>query len=295
MELRTTFMLYTLVALAGTASADEQHREIEASPDGTVTISNVAGSIEVSGWSRNVVEVDADLGSDVEELVVECDGDEVLVKVRVPRNKGRNDISSRLNVRVPERSSLDVAGVSADIEVRDVFGEQRLHSVSGDVVTQAFESDVSVEVVSGDVEVLGDRKPIHAKITSVSGDVDVAGLHGDIEASSVSGDLTIADGRFQRADAHTVNGDLVFRGEMIEGGRLDIETVNGSVNLHFDGDIAARYDIETFNGAIRNCYGPESQRTSRYTPGRELKFTEGSGATRVTIRTLNGGVRMCRD
>jgi len=295
MKLGTTFTLYALVALTGTALADEAHREIDASPDGTVTISNVAGSIEVSGWSRNVVEVDADLGADVEELVVERNGDEVLVKVRVPRNHGRQDISSKLNLRVPERSSLDVAGVSSDIEVRDVFGEQRLHAVSGDVVTQAYEADISVEVVSGDVEVLGDRKPIHATITSVSGDVDVSGLHGDIETSTVSGDLTIADGRFERAEAHTVNGDLVIRAEMIEGGRLDIETVNGSVDVHFDGEIEARYDIGTFNGSIRNCYGPEAQRTSRYTPGRELKFTEGSGATRVTIRTLNGSLRMCRD
>ena len=296
MEFRKIFSFCLLGALAANAqAANEQHREIEASPTGSVTISNVAGSIEVSGWSRNLVEVDADLGWDVEELIVERDGDDVLVKVKVPRNSGRSDISSELVLRVPERSSLDVAGVSADIEVRGVFGEQRLHAVSGDVVTQAFESDISIEVVSGDVEVLGDRKAMHSKITSVSGDIDAAALHGDIESSTVSGDLTIADGRFERADVHTVNGDLVFRGAMVDGGRLDVETVNGSVNVQFDGEIEARYDIETFNGSIRNCFGPEAQRTSRYTPGRELKFSEGSANTRVTIRTLNGGVRVCKD
>jgi DUF4097 and DUF4098 domain-containing protein YvlB len=296
--MRTLKALALAVLMAGMATAaqaaNEQQRTIEASADGKVTISNVAGSIEVMGWSRNEVQVDADLGWDVEELIVERDGDEVLVKVKTPRDS-RGNISSELVVRVPENSSLDVAGVSSDIEVRDVYGEQTLHAVSGDVVTQAFAADISVEAVSGDVEVSGDRKPIYFAASTVSGDLDVAGVHGNIEATTVSGDLTIAEGRFERANANSVNGDIVLRAELMDGGRLDMETINGSIDLHFDGEVAARFDIETFNGNIRNCFGPEAQRTSRYTPGRSLKFTEGSGDARVTIRTLNGNLRMCRD
>ena len=58
--------------------------------------------------------------------------------------------------------------------------------------------------------------------------------------------------------------------------------------------MSARFDIETFNGSIDNCFGPEPVRTSRYTPGRELRFTEGDGNARVAIKTLNGGLRLCK-
>ena len=45
-------------------------------PTAKLSISNTAGDIEVSGWSRNEVEVAADLGWGVEELIVERNKDE---------------------------------------------------------------------------------------------------------------------------------------------------------------------------------------------------------------------------
>ena len=110
--------------LGGSAFADTTvNKTIDASADGVVSVSNVAGSIEVVGWSRSAVKVEATLGDDVEELIFERDGDEVTIKVKVPRNHGR-DISSDIVVSVPEDSSLGVSGVSADIEIEDVLGEQ---------------------------------------------------------------------------------------------------------------------------------------------------------------------------
>lgn len=285
-------ILLMLWALSATAA--EERRTVEASSDGNVSVSNVAGSIEIYGWSRDQVEVRADLGSGVEELIVERDGDNVTVRVKTPRNGSRN-IGSDLVIRVPEMSSIDVGAVSADIEVSGVYGEQRLHAVSGDVVTAAYGSDIQAEVVSGDIEIVGDGKAILSELTSVSGDIETSGLSGEIEASSVSGDLEILNGVFSRGQVNTVNGEIVFRAELLDGGRLDMETINGRIDLHFDGEIDARFDIETFNGSIRSCFGPNAERTSRYTPGQELKFTEGSGSARVTLRTLNGSLTMCRD
>ena len=292
----TVFPAATLavILLAADAAADEQTRRIDAASDGNVSISNVAGSIEVAGWSRNEVEVVADLGRNVEELIVERDDDDVVIKVQVPRRSSRN-ISSDLAIRVPENSSIDVSGVSADIDIADVFGEQRLHAVSGDVETEVYEADVQAESVSGDIEIDGDEEDTVARLSSVSGDIEVLGLSGTIEATSVSGDLAIADGSFERVQANTVNGDLVFRARLEDGGKMDLETINGGVDVHFEGGISARFDIETFNGGIRNCFGPDPKRTNQYAPGRELKFTEGGGQSRVTIRTLNGSTRLCRD
>ena len=290
-----TFAVTALILLAATTAAAEERRTVDASPDGLVTISNTAGSVSVQGWSRNQVEVTADLGRNVEELVVERDGNEVLVKVKLPRGRHSHSGGSDLAVRVPENSSLKINGVSADITVSDVFGALRLQSVSGDVETDAFAADVDIETVSGDIEIEGDGKDARTRVSSVSGDVDMTGLAGEIEATSVSGDLTVVRSSFGRASLNTTNGDMVFHAVLRDNGRLDVETINGEVDIEFDGSVSARFDIETFNGDIRNCFGPKPERTSRYAPGRELVFTEGDGSGRVIIRTLNGDLRLCRD
>jgi len=290
------FISMALIGSLGVAPAfaDDVNEIMDADSDGTVTVSNVSGSVEVQGWSRSQVEVTGELGSRVEELIFERDDDEILIKVKVPRNSN-GGISSDLSISVPVGSSLQVHTVSADITVSDVEGEQELESVSGDIETEAHASDIELGSVSGDVEVQGDNQSIRSRLNTVSGDIESDSLAGEINAESVSGDLSAINGSFERAMLNTVNGEIVYRAALLDGGRMDVETVNGSVDIEYDGDVSARFDIETFNGSIRNCFGPDSVRTSRYAPGRELKFTEGDGSGRVTINTLNGSVRLCKN
>lgn len=279
--------------LATTALADEVDRTLDAAPDGQVDISNIAGSVTVSGWSRNQVEVTGTLGRNVEELIFERNKNTITIKVKVPR-RGKRGIDSYLTVRVPEKSSIEVSGVSADIEVADVSGEQRLHTVSGDVKTESVANDVRAESVSGDVEVGGTNSESETSTSTVSGDVTLFRVSGIVRAESVSGDIVVDEGAFDRVSLEAVNGDIVFQAGLRNAGRFSAETVNGDIEVEFDGDVSARIDIDTFNGRIRNCFGPEPERSNKYTPGWGLRFTEGDGAGRIDISTLNGGVSICR-
>jgi DUF4097 and DUF4098 domain-containing protein YvlB len=290
----STLFAFLGVALAHAAKADEVYRKLDAAAAGTVAIENTAGSVLVRGWSKNEVEVSGDLGSDVEELVFDRDGNVVNVHVKTRRGSGRSS-DTDLVVRVPERSTVKISGVSLDIEISDVRGAQRVSTVSGDVTSRAYDSDVDIESVSGDVDVRGGGESARTHVSTVSGDIEVVDLAGEIEITSVSGDLGVYGGRWSRVAANTTSGDFDFKGELLGKGRLDVETINGDLELFFNGDLSAELDIETFNGEIRNCFGPKATRTSRYAPGRELKFTEGGGDGRVTIRTLNGDLRLCKD
>jgi len=281
------------VLLAFPAMAEEVEKTLDAAPDGHVDVSNTAGSVTVSGWSRDQVEVTGTLGRNVEELVVERNKDKITIQVKGPRKSGRG-IDSDLHINVPQGSSIDVGAVSADIEVTEVLGEQRLHTVSGDVTTDSAANDVMAESVSGDVEVKGDNSVNETEASTVSGDVTLFRVSGTVSADSVSGDVVIDEGSFSRVDMSTVNGELLFQAELQKGGKLSAETVNGDIEVEFAGDVSARIDVDTFNGRIRNCFGPEAERTSKYTPGWELAFTEGAGDGRVDISTMNGGVNLCR-
>lgn len=287
-------ILFTIGLLfAFPAFGEDVSKSLEAAPDGRVDISNIAGSVIVRGWSRNEVEVTGTLGRNVKELVFERDGNRVTIQVKVPRHGGHG-IDSDLEISVPEKSSIDVSTVSADITVRDVLGEQSLQSVSGDIDIESS-ADLRLESVSGDIEVRGTQKDTETRAGTVSGDVVLYGLSGEIEAESVSGDVTIDQGSFSRATLSTVNGEIIFNGALRDGGRFNGETVNGEIDIDFAGDVSATFDIETFNGSIRNCFGPKAERTSKYAPGWELRFSEGEGAARVALSTVNGSIRVCKD
>jgi DUF4097 and DUF4098 domain-containing protein YvlB len=280
--------------VSSTLAAEDVDQTLQAESDGNVNISNTSGMVTVIGWSRNEVSVSGEIGSGVDELVFERSGDDVDVIVKVRRDHGRS-ISSDLVVRVPEDSSVKVGTVSADIEVSDLQGAQALHSVSGDIDSEAYASDVEIESVSGDIELQGDGKTAAIELSTVSGDVDAQDIAGNADFGSVSGDITVIESVFERVRMNTTNGDIVFRARLLEGGRLSAETINGEVDIEFDGPVSARFDIETFNGDIDNCFGPDPVRTSKYTPGLELKFSEGGGNGRVDINTLNGEISLCRE
>lgn len=285
-------LLASASASASAAAAESVDETIDAASDGRVDISNTAGTIEVYGWSNDRVEVTGELGENVEELILERDGDHVIVKVKVPRKSSKN-ISSDIVVRLPEASSIYVSAVSADILVEGVGGEQSLHTVSGDVDTEVAGSDVEVASVSGDVEVAGAGKETVTQAGSVSGDLVLHGLSGEISASAVSGDVTVNEGSYDRVAIETVNGDLTFLAELRPGGRLDVEGVNGEVEIEFSGKVSAKFEVESFTGRIESCFGPDPVRTSKYAPGWELSFTEGDGDGNVSVSTLNGDIRIC--
>lgn len=291
MKRLTAIVLSTLLAMP--VAAEEVDRTLDAAADGHVWVSNISGSVTINGWSRNEVEVTGELGRKVEELIFERDGDKITIKVKVPRNSGRG-IESDLDIQVPEGSSVDVGTVSADIEIKDVRGELKLNTVSGDIDTEGSLSDISVEAVSGDIEINGQREDAETRANTVSGDVTLFRVSGNASAESVSGDVIIDEGSFDRVSLNTVNGEVLFRGELRDDGRLKAETVNGSVGLEFAEGITGRFEVDTFNGRIDNCFGPKPERTSKYTPGYEWSHEDDSGGARVTVSTLNGDVKICR-
>ena len=294
---KTVFIVLTLM-VAGRAVAADVDETLAADADGHVTVSIISGSIEVSGWDRNEVRVTGSYEDDVEEFIFERDGDEVTIRIETPdQSFGDMDVSAYLVIQVPEDSDLDVGTVSANIDATAVRGDQQLQSVSGNVTTKAYDGDIEASTVSGEVNVESavDESDGEWGLSSVSGDVTATGLSGDLRAEVVSGEIEISGGSYSRVQAESVNGDITLAGSLVGDGRIDMESVNGGIDVRFAGPLSASFEIETFNGRIRNCFGPEPERTSKYAPGLELAFTEGDGDGRVSLATLNGGIEVCKE
>lgn len=285
--------LATLAVPCAARAGEEINRSTTADPAGTVEVSNITGSVKVMGWTRNEVQVTGELGEGAERLEF-TKGDKVTrITVITPNHSGHAD-DSDLEISVPLGSSLSINTVSADVQVQNVHGAQRLQTVSGDVQTQSSGEDVECRTVSGDVTIDGSGKKGLVSITTVSGDATANRVAGEVNGSTVSGTFRLGVGETSRSRLRSTSGDISLNGPVTPDARVDIESISGDVRLDFVGTAPADYDISTFNGEIRNCFGPKSQRTSEYSPGRELRFTEGHGTARIRVKTMNGDIGLCR-
>ena len=107
-----------------------------ADAQGEVDISNVAGTVNVSGWDRNEVRVTGTPGRGRGAARFHQRGKRTLIKVVLKKSTHWGDNGdAELSIRVPAGSRLDVNTVSAEISVKRVSGLQRLQSVSGEIST----------------------------------------------------------------------------------------------------------------------------------------------------------------
>jgi DUF4097 and DUF4098 domain-containing protein YvlB len=286
---RLGLAVMALAAIAAPAVAQQTLNEKRpASKDGVVEVHNVAGSVKVTGWDRDEVEVTGTLGRGSERLEFTGSGARTEVRVVLPRRSHQVD-GSDLEIKVPAGSRLEVDTVSADIGVDMVTGPVRLESVSGRVEVAGGPREFEAKTVSGGIEIAAANAP--GRASSVSGTVVLKGVKGSVEASSVSGAVTVTGDAVSRAELQTTSGDIRFDASLAGNGRLDAKTMSGTVDLRLPAATAADFDVTTFSGDIVNEFGPEARRASEYGPGKELSFSTGAGA-RVVAKSFSGSVHL---
>ncbi len=251
MKYLRTLVLMLLAAGTLTLAGEDIHEKVRASPNGKVEIDNLAGSVSITGWDRDEVEITGTLGKGTERLDVQEKGDRVIIEVVLPSGRNNRIESTELNIRVPRGSEVEVSTVSASIDVSDVDG--------------ALELD------------------------TVSGAVRVKGEPEEVEIGTVSGRITV-EARLERGSFDTVSGNIEARLDLTSRSRVDFDSVTGHIELTVPRGLDADFDISTFSGRIDCDFGPKPRKTSRYVPGAELNFSTGSGGARVSASSFSGRV-----
>jgi DUF4097 and DUF4098 domain-containing protein YvlB len=287
---KTTFLVLVVLAAAGMAQADRMVDETRPlAADGRVEISNISGKIEIIGWSGDGVSITGKLEDGVEELAISSGGNRLSIEVEL-EHRPRNNGSAYLTIKVPTTADVDVETVSADISVDGVMGELQLESVSGRVEVTGETRSVEASSVSGDV--IATSTSGSSELESVSGDIIVRRATGRLEADVVSGNIEIESGNLDSFDAETVSGSIFCGASPTDRGRFTIETMSGTVEMVVSSAINADFYIETYSGSIKNDIGPAPKRTDEYAPGKELRFTNGSGGARISIESFSGSVKI---
>lgn len=289
----------SLALAAGAAHAGNFQRQVTADPRGEVDVSNISGSIVISGWDRPEVSVTADLPSDSQSVKVITGQGRTRVCVTYGGSDGCNSTgwfgggrSVRLEIQVPRQSQLDVSAVSADITSSGVSGTQRLHTVSGDIDAELGSGNDEVDSVSGTVKLRGSGEDGTLHVASVSGDLSVINVAGELEARTVNGTLTASLSPARLVRLNTTSGDIHLSATLASGGTIETETVSGDQKLAVSAAAGYSYQAKTFSGDIDDCFGQRSER-SEYGPGNHLDGTRGAGGGQVRSQSLSGDISLC--
>jgi len=294
----TTLVLALCACLASplllAATPIDQTRPLDAR--GKVEIDNLKGRIQVRAWNRNEVRITGSLGEGVEKLVIEGQGDHLLVRAQYPKQIGawRGDRTgpTDLQLQVPLRADLDIESVSADIDVDGVApGELSIDTVSGKVVVAAAPEHADITTVSGDLQATLNSGDV--KVETVSGDARVSGrLKGQVHGETVSGRLSIDSNgeNLRRLSTGTVSGDTSIAVGMVDGGEIKSQTVSGDIRLRLPRNVSARVNAQSFSGDL-SAPGA-TVRKEEFGPGSSLDQRYGSGAGEIHLETFSGDAKV---
>jgi hypothetical protein len=267
-----------------------------AASDARIEVENVKGSIEVTGWKREEVEVSGSLGENAELQPLGDDPDHIRIRIRYPDGGGwfggGRSGSSKLVVRVPEGSRLSVGSVSADIGIDGMRGELLdAESVSGTVaIGNSAATRISVETVSGSQQLRVDGS--EARVETVSGDIDLEGrIDSRVVMEAVSGELRLmTPAALVEARFGVVSGDVDAQLALQPDARLQAESLSGDVTIRLPRSTSARLEISSFSGSIRSDAGKVIE--AEFGPGSSLETTLGAGAGQISLESFSGDVRV---
>jgi hypothetical protein len=258
--------------------------------NGTVDLSLISGTIDVSAWSRDQVKIEAT--TEHGRLRFTASRSRVGLSVDHEERRGRYRSGRTIyKVVVPRGARLIMQTVSGPITAKGVRGETKAESVSGTIEIEDAGS-LSLESVSGGVRarnVQGD-----ANGESVSGHVIMENVRGDVEAESVSGPIRLSGITAKVVRASTVSGPIQFAGSVDPAGKYEFESHSGTIRLALPDDAGARLSLETFSGSFRSDFPVTLTGDGGFGSGRSAEARIGRGNARIEAQTFSGSILIIR-
>ena len=249
-----------------------------------LTLRNVRGSIEVTGWDRPEVSIVAvkRIGSEwgaresFDQTTVEMtqDGRRVMVRTSRPgpgllgwMGIGRMPPQVFFTIKVPATS---------EVSVRTVDGPIKISNIIGSVYARTVGSDIQLEHVGGQVILSG----VSARVMGT----EVAGTVG---AKTVSGDVTLTQSRLSSFWGKSVDGTVSLETTIDPAGTYDLHTVSGSFHLLVPPSSKLSAQMRGVSG--RGMCDLPAQVNQNMQPGRsEWRAVVNGGGAALAFKTVSG-------
>lgn len=268
----------------------------DATPTARVSISNIAGTVNVIAWDRNEVQVSGRLGDGAKPLAITGSNGNLEIKVEPQGGSGwfnwggdSKMAPTTLELHVPKAASLDVDVISAPLVIDGMDGGSiQVNTVSGKARINARTPSLKVDSVSGGIEQAGHAE--QAALQTVSGEILAPALGGNVELQTISGRIQANGGPWQKLTLSTVSGDVQITGALASGGSIGIDSMSGDVQLQLPANTSASLHASSFSGDLRSDFG--TSKKPEHGPGSSLDARLGTGTGKINIETFSGDLRV---
>jgi hypothetical protein len=288
-----------LLLVAPLAAQQKIDRRIAISPDASIRIYNLIGSIRIIGWDRDSIVVTGSVPPGGGSFFMGGAGRGAKLGIE-RQDEMKEGQPAVLEVRVPRAARLWVKAGSASVVATGLTGELECSSIDGSIRVEGSLRLVVAESMDGNLNVAGAIDVVRLK--GGGGTITLRGARGDVLATTVGGAIVASDGAVTRAHLETVSGTIAYDGTVSPRGTLDVATHSGDVTLRLPPDISAEFDLGSFDGAI--LYGlsgksegkgeGKGEGTPKMYRGKPLSFTTGAGDARVIVRSFKGEIRILK-
>lgn len=275
------------------------HYSYDIAPNGRVNVESFNGSIEISGWDENKVDISGTKYASTEQmrdaLKIETHNTEDSVDVRSIRpSSSMGSMGTRYVIRVPRKAQLDrITTSNSSIRIHDVAsaahlkssnGSIRVGNVSGDVEARTSNSSIELDSVRGNAALKTSNGRIHAE--NISG-----GCDAETSNSSISIHLENAPSTPLRLV--TSNGSIELAMDKAPKSDIRAETRNSSITLRLPASTSARVTAETSNSSITSDFDVHSELQGESRKN-HLEGVIGGGGPRIDLSSSNGHIRIMK-
>lgn len=267
---------------------DRQEKQFNVTGKPDVSLTTFDGAIEVRPWDRQEVQVVVEKrasnkeSADEIEIHSEQNANRIVIDVKVPRHEGFLHVhhrSAKLIVFVPASSNVTAKSGDGSIDVEGITGQVEMRSGDGSIRGRRLDGDINVHTGDGSI-----------RLESMNGSLRVTTGDGSI----------VADGTFTNVRARTGDGSVRIEVEpgSASSGDWDISTGDGTVTVALPEGFGAEIDAHTGDGRIHlqdltltNVTGRVGRSTVRGRlgdGGSSLRVRSGDGS--ITLKRSDAGV-----
>ena len=265
---------------------------------GRFSIENFNGSVEISGWDRNEVEIDgtkyARTKAYLDEVKIDVQSSANLLSIRTipPVDRWNTNSGAKYVIRVPRRTVIDMAGSSnGHVKLDGVDGMAKIRTSNGGVTARSVKGMVEATTSNGNVEL----EDVVGGVRVVTSNAWVHGdnLHGEFNARTSNGGI-----RARLFDvpsnatvkAATSNGGVDLTLDRVRGD-IRASTSNSNITLRVPSSTNAQLDARTSNASVSSDLAVTGQRSNSK---KHLEGTIGSGGPQIDLSTSNGSIRITK-
>ena len=230
---RLAVLTLMILSVAATLLAANFQKEVEASPGESLSVELRGGSIEVVGWNRDAVRVDATIsGREVSDSDIQVRRTRRGVEIDDRGSRRRGNTRVELRVQVPERFNLDLRTMGGTIAVENVSGSLEGKTMGGELRLSRLAGDLSMVTHGGNITLRDSN--LNGSVKTMGGQVLLDNVSGDVKGNSMGGNVVYRNVR--RPDGTST------------GKSVQISTMGGEINVAEAPDGA---ELSTMGGNIR--------------------------------------------